>query len=116
VTRARAADPHEARVTRNWPVARARLRGQNGALTLLCDAGRAARGHLYLADARGELAHAVGRQAAAPDAELTRFARGFFAQQVDEQEMSQVFTQATQMTSLPGAASFIDPRASSTAR
>jgi hypothetical protein len=107
-TRVRTVDPHHARVAAELAGCDSAHARAERALALLCDAGDAARGHLYLADTRGELAHAASRAGAAPDAELTRFARGFFAQQMDEQEMSQMFTQATQMMSLPGAASFID--------
>ena len=87
----------------------ARSRAEH-ALELLCDVACAAGGQLYLADQEGRLAHAAARNAAAPDAELAQFVRGFFAQQLDDENLSAGLTHATHMQSLPGAASFIDSR------
>jgi hypothetical protein len=80
------------------------------ALELLSDAAGARGGQLYLADRDGRLAHAATRDAPAPDAELARFVQGFFAQQLDDENLSAGLTHATHMLSLPGAASFVDAR------
>jgi len=109
VTRARAADPHEARVTAELAGCEGAPARAERALTLLCDAGRAARGHLYLRRprrARSRSRPPSRRARRRAYALCPRLLRSTSGRAGDEP----VFTQATQMTSLPGAASFIDPR------
>jgi hypothetical protein len=78
------------------------------ALELLCGLARAPRGQLYLVGDDGELAPVAARNAAAPAPAALRFARAFFAQQIDDELLSAGLTQATRMLSLPGVGSHID--------
>ncbi|HKP62298.1 MAG TPA: protein kinase [Polyangiales bacterium] len=80
------------------------------ALELVCELAGAPRGQLYLVDARGELTPVASRNGSAPDADATHFARGFFAQQIDDASFTAGLTQATHMLSVPGAASYVDIR------
>jgi hypothetical protein len=77
-------------------------------LELLCGLAHSAGGHLYLVGADRELVLAATRNAPPPSAEAARFARGFFAQQLDDAQMTEGLTQATHMLSLPGAGAYID--------
>ncbi|HKU40585.1 MAG TPA: protein kinase [Polyangiales bacterium] len=79
------------------------------ALELLCELTQCEHGQLYLVDAAGELRLAAATPAA-PSAHAVQFARGFFAQQIDDHEFTAGLTHATQMLSLPGAAAYIDER------
>lgn len=109
VTRSAALDPHTARIAEAFDACASATERAKRALGLLCEVAHAPGGHLYLVGADSELTLAVSTNAA-PDAEITRFARGFLAQQLDEEEMTAGLTQATHMLSLPGAASFVDQR------
>ena len=80
-------------------------RGQR-ALELLCENVQALAGVLYAADSSGNLVLCATRNAAQPDAEAVRFARGYFAQQLDDASMTSAFTEVAQPH--PATASYID--------
>jgi hypothetical protein len=80
------------------------------ALELVCELAGATSGQLYLVDTNGELAPVTARNNAAPDANAVQFARGFFAQQIDDASFTAGLTQATHMLAVPGAASYVDIR------
>jgi hypothetical protein len=82
------------------------------ALELLCELADGASGYLYLVAADRALNLAAKRHAKEPDAFSVQFARGFFAQQIDDEGLSLGLTRATYMLSLPGAAFYKDPRGS----
>jgi hypothetical protein len=78
------------------------------ALELLGELAGAEGGHLYLVDEDAELVLTASCDSAAPDAEAQHFARAFFAQQIDDEELSAGLTRATHMLSLPGVAAYFD--------
>jgi hypothetical protein len=80
------------------------------ALELLCELTHTESGQLYLVDASGELQPVARRHADPPDAESQRFARGFFAQQIDDELLTRGISQGTRMLTLPGAAVHVDAR------
>jgi hypothetical protein len=63
---------------------------------------------LYLVDASNQLTLAAASAGAEPDAAAQQFASAFFKQQTDEEDFDTELVQATQMLSLPGAASYVD--------
>jgi hypothetical protein len=105
-TRTRSHDPSAARVSAELAGCQGPEARAERALFLVCDALAAPRGHLFMAVNDNELRHIASRNSAAPDAEITRMARGFFAQQLDERDMSLEFTEADAQ---PSAACFTDP-------
>jgi tetratricopeptide (TPR) repeat protein len=63
---------------------------------------------LYLVDSAKQLALAAASSGAEPDADAMQFACAFFKQQTDEEDFDTQLVHATQMLSLPGAASYVD--------
>jgi hypothetical protein len=80
------------------------------ALELLCELADGDSGQLYLVGEHDTLTLAAASPGASPKPAAIQFARGFFAQQIDDDEFTAGLTHATQMLSLPGAASYIDDR------
>ena len=78
------------------------------ALRLVCRLAGAGGGQLYLLDRQGALMHRARFNAPAPDTLAVEYARGFFAQQIEDEELSSGLTQTTHRASLESTATYID--------
>jgi hypothetical protein len=79
-------------------------------LELLCELAGASAAALFLIDAAGELSPCATHNAAPPDAKTLRFARGFFAQQIDDENMTSAFTEHNEASGPAKLASYVDAR------